>query len=138
MRSYLTIAALLVLPATALAEHPVHDGKWEITSSMTIPGMGAVPPSTMTQCITKKDPVPKHDASKGSCKVTGQNVTGSKVSWKVTCDSARGPTTGSGEITYSGDTFDGSMNMKMSSPRGDMEVTTTMKGKRVGECDAVK
>ena len=39
---------------------------------------------------------------------------------------------GTGEITYSGDTFKGTMKIQM--PQANMEMTSHMDGKRIGDC----
>jgi len=142
MRVLLLALAVAVVPSLVqAAEHPVHEGKWEVTSSTSFPGMGQMPAQTHTQCITHKDMVPKHDSPRAkNCKVTEQKLDGSTVNWKVQCEGSHGPIEGSGALTYSHDRFTGALKFTMNDPRGGgpMEITTTMDGKRVGECDDAK
>lgn len=57
-------------------------------------------------------------------------VQGDTVTWSISCDSQGGVMTGTGESTYHGDTFEGTSKMHMQG----MDITTTMSGKRIGEC----
>ncbi len=95
------------------------------------------PPRTHTQCLTKKEAVPQH-APHGpqDCKVSDVTMEGGHVTWKVKCSGAH-PAEGKGEVNYHGDTFDGTMTMTAENPRTHkpMEMTHTMHGKRVGECE---
>jgi hypothetical protein len=139
MRRSLVVTAIMigvVFPALA-RQSPIREGKWEITMEMDMPGMPMkMPPMTITQCITKEeaeDPsklVPKNPQDKGSdCKMSDYKMTGSTISWTMKCETPE-PMTGKGEITFSGDTYEGSMTM--STQRGDMAMK--YKGKRLGDC----
>lgn len=116
----------------------VHEGQWEITSQMTIPGMPFQPPPvTRTQCITKKDAVPKPEKDRGDCEISMQKSDGSTLKWHVKC--VKNPTNqaeGDGEITYSGDSMEGKATFKIKHPRAPQPVdaTQTMKGRRLGDC----
>jgi len=120
--------AVPVCAGSALNMNP---GMWEITTEVEMPGV-SMPAATMTQCISKESLVPQGGSSQGQgqCEVTDVQTRGNTVSWKITCDGQGGPMTGTGEITYQGDTFEGGSKMSMQG----MEITTTMKGKRIGEC----
>src|SRR6185295_13321817 len=97
-------ALLFAGPASAGGDN-IHEGEWEITTQMSIQGMPFVPkPVTRTQCITRKDAVPKPAQEQGKCDISTTKTEGNKVSWQVKCE--KGPNDsaeGSGEITYSGD-----------------------------------
>lgn len=128
---------LLASGLVALAQVPMREGRWEISMQMQMPDMPvAMPPVKMTQCVTAddlKDPrqvVPRgspEDASK--CEVSNYKVVGNKVTWKVVC---KGPEsiTGDGEMTSSGDAYEGRMKMSV----GDEVFTMKINGKRVGDC----
>ena len=90
---------------------------------------------TISQCIKPEDlespdkSVPK--ASKDDkCKVSDYKIEGNKVTWAVKCED-KDATSGTGEITYSDDAYDGVMKMTT----GGQDVTTKMKGKRFGDCE---
>jgi hypothetical protein len=89
-----------------------------------------------TQCITKEqaaDPsksLPSGSAdSKNDCKVSDYKVEGGKVSWKVACSKPQ-KMTGSGEMTFTDETYDGAIKMSMEFG----EMTMKLAGKRTGEC----
>jgi hypothetical protein len=120
------------------AQGPRRDGRWEVTTEMDMPGMPMKMPSTKTiQCVTKAqadDPnlsMPKGKQDKSDdCKVSDYKVAGNTVSWTMTC-SGKDAMTGTGEITYAADTYDGWMKMKT----GDHDMTMKYKGKRLGDCE---
>ena len=129
----------VALAVQALAQVPARAGNWEITAQMEMPGMPVqMPPIKTTQCITKED---AENASKGrasqtvpngqnqGCKITDYQAVGNKVTWKLACEGNTGMS-GSGEMVYSGDSYEGWAKMKM--PDGEM--TTKYKGKRLGDC----
>jgi hypothetical protein len=134
----LTLAtAALLLPSSLFAADQMRDGLWEITTRMEMPqgmpaGMPAMQPMTQRQCITKKDlqerknTVP-HDSR---CQVTDIKTVGSKTTWKVRCP---GPdaASGSGEITYRGDGYQGVMRMNAD---GMGPMVMHYSGKRIGDC----
>jgi hypothetical protein len=140
MKAFRPIAALVSLAALScvvLAQGPVRDGRWEITTEMDMPGMPMkMPAMKTTQCVTKEqanDPnlsVPKggHEGG-GDCKVTDFKTVGNKVSWAMKCE-GKNAMSGNGEITYAGETYDGWMKMKT----GDGEMTMKYKAKRLGDC----
>jgi len=114
----------------------LHDGLWEITSSMEIQGMEMMkmPSHTYTQCITKKNIVPQDEHDNSECKVTDQNIHGNTVTWSMKC-SGQDAMKMTGKITYHGDTFDGTMTMISNDPQsGPMRMVSHIKGKRIGEC----
>ncbi len=125
----------LLLSASLFAADEMRDGLWEITTRMEMPQgmpMPAMQPMTQRQCITKKDlqdrknTVP-HDSR---CQVADIKTIGSKTSWRVRCP---GPdaASGSGEITYRGDGYQGVMRMNT----GEMgQMVMHYSGKRIGDC----
>lgn len=111
-------------------------GNWQITMQMEMAGMPQkMPPNTMTRCITPeeaKDPsslAPQGRGGPNSCKVLDQKTVGSTVTWSVKCEPPN-EMTGTGEATYSGDTYKGVM--KMTTSAGQM--TMKYDGKRLGDC----
>jgi hypothetical protein len=126
-------AALLALPFAANAAGPATPGKWKITTEMEMPGMPMkMPPVTIETCITKEQAenpegsIP--DAGK-DCKIGDYKVTGNKVTWSVACPKQK--LSGTGDITYTGDAYTGTMDMKME----DQQMKIKYTGKRVGDCD---
>jgi hypothetical protein len=122
-----------------VAEVNMQEGNWESTIEMKMEGMPfPVPPMTykVTQCLTKKDMVPNMAKKDQKCEVKNQKVSGSKVSWTVVCVDPEGRSEGEGEITYSGNAYQGTMKMKLITKDGPQPLRSTMKmdGKRLGNC----
>lgn len=141
MRSVLYALVGLVAAAAlaAAAQNPMRPGNWEITMQMQMANMPMqMPEMKTTQCITpeqlEEDPasgLPRGMRGRGGqdqCEVSDYKVDGHKVSWKMSCPQQQ--MTGTGELTFSGDSYTGVM--KASMPQG--EVSMTMTGKRIGDC----
>ena len=133
------LSALLVCGAAATvvlaAQNPMRPGSWEVTMKMSMPGM-TMPEMKSTQCITAdqlaKDPttgLPRGAAAQKDCSVSDYKTTGNVVSWKMAC-TGQMAMTGTGELTFKGDTYEGAI--KMSTGQGEM--TMYMAGKRAGDC----
>ena len=139
--AWLTGAAILLLSPLAIADHPgVHEGEWEFTRQMSIPGMPFQPPATTTkQCVGAKDMVPRPPKEQGDCEISSIKVDGNKVSWHVKCTGKRSAE-GDGQITYGKDSVEGSATFKMQHPRSGqpIEATQTIKGRRIGDCTPAK
>jgi hypothetical protein len=139
MNVRLGVAVALLLSVTALAaqapQSPMREGQWEITTQMQMPNLPVqMPEMKVTQCVTAedlKDPVSALPEGPGqdSCKLTDYKVSGNTVTWKMAC-SAPQSMTGSAELTFTGDSYTGTM--LMSSPQGEM--TMKLAGRRVGDC----
>lgn len=137
-----TVVALFALSASFFAQMPRRDGKWEVKMEMDLPGMPqGMQPITTTQCITPdmvKDPnqaIPQ--SGRGGrglperCKVSDYKIDGNKVTWSMACEPPPQAMTGSGEMTYSGDTYTGVVNVNT----GGRSMTMKYSGKRLGDCD---
>lgn len=120
---------LLFLPLAAAAAE-IHDGLWEITTTMDVPGM-KMPPQKTKHCYTKEDvkDQKKMVNNNKDCTVTELNTIGNKVSWKMKC-TGKNPGTFSGETVFAGDSYDSIMKMQSQGMAMNMKV----KGKRVGIC----
>jgi hypothetical protein len=146
-RLLLAVITLSVAALPALAQGPRRDGKWEVKAEIEMPNMPNMPAGmqmpafTTTQCITPeeaKDPqksMPQggrggRGAVPENCKVSDYKVDGNKVSWSMKCEPPQ-EMTGTGEFTYSGDTYTGVMTMN----RGGQMMTMKYSGKRIGDCD---
>lgn len=133
------LACVIALPSIAWAGPAMmQPGMWEIVTKMEMPGMPvAMPPTKVTHCYTPQDventdkTIPKDQ----SCKLDSHSVIGNKVSWTVSCKDKSGNMKGSGEMTYKGTSYDGTMKMSVQS-RGEqpMNITYRYSGRRLGEC----
>jgi len=133
--TWICIALLAALPAFA-AQPNVHPGQWEATIKTEMPGMPmAIPPVTQRYCLRAEDLVPKTQDPGQECQLLEHTVDGDTVTWRVKCDSQGMKTSGTGKITYAGDTYKGRIDMTMQ--QGDapaMSMIQTLEGRRVGEC----
>ena len=130
------ITVVVGLSVSALAQAPRRDGRWEVKTEMEMPGMPMkMPAMTTTQCITREqadDPqrsVPQGRGAPNNCKVSDYKVTGNKVTWSMKCEGPEAMS-GTGEITYGDNTYDGVMKMV----REGQTMTMKYTGKRLGDC----
>jgi hypothetical protein len=130
------VTVALGLSVAALAQSARRDGRWEVKTEMEMPGMPMkMPAMTTTQCITKEqaeDPqrsVPQGRGAPNNCKVFDYKVTGNKVTWSMKCEGPEAMS-GTGEITYGDNTYDGVMKMERQGQTMMMKYT----GKRLGDC----
>ena len=131
--------AALAGAAVLDAQSPIRPGRWEVTMQMQMANMPIqMPEMKSTQCVTPdqaKDPAsalpkgPQGGRGGQDCKVSNYKVSGNTVTWQMAC-SAPQPMTSTGEMTFTNDTYAGTM--KMNSAQGDM--TMKIAGKRLGDC----
>jgi hypothetical protein len=139
-------AGVLALTATLVAQGPGprRDGNWEVTMEIEMPGMPQrMPAMTSTQCVSKEEAAdPSKMMSQGSggasalppdCKVSDMKTAGNTTSWSMKCDGDNAMS-GTGELTYAGDTYRGAMKMNIERGGQPMAVTMTYSGKRLGDC----
>jgi hypothetical protein len=129
---WLVLIAALALPLAANGG-PMKAGKWQITVTTKIAGMDdAVPPTTVTECVTAEDaanPQPPAAGPGSDCKISDYKIAGNVITWSIACPTEN--MTGTGRMTFSGDTYTGETSMKV----GDASVTQTLSGKYLGACD---
>jgi hypothetical protein len=119
----------LLWGASALAAGS--DELWEMSTRMDMPGM-AMPAVKTTSCLPREGGYkPESGPKDKNCEVTDLKVSGNKTSWKMHC-SGKDEMSGSGEMTRTADTLNGTMKMTM---KGG-QMTQVMAGKRIGTCDA--
>ncbi|MDO8484538.1 MAG: DUF3617 family protein [Candidatus Limnocylindrales bacterium] len=129
----MTMSLCAVLVTAVSAQGPMRAGRWEITTQMQMPNMPVQMPAMKTmQCITKEQlessskGLPTAADGRSSCKVSDYKVDGNKVTWNMECPDM----TGTGEITFKADTYEGLM--KLTTKQGDMSMK--MSANRLGEC----
>jgi hypothetical protein len=136
----LVIVISLVWMKDASAE--MKEGLWEITTKAEMKGVPVqLPATTMKQCITKKDMVPKPEKQpKGQeCTMTDQKVSDDTVTYTMECKNSNSTTVVNGKMTYKGDSFDGTTDTTIKvKGQPDMNMTSTMSGKYIGPCQKEK
>jgi hypothetical protein len=130
----LLVLSLVMLASSAMAQ--LKDGLWEITSQVEMKGMPQkLPPTTLRQCITKSDPVPKNKDKNFDCKTTSQKIIGNTVSYAVECKGKEGVMQISGTTTYTGSSMDGASTTSfMMKGQPEMKMASKIKGKYIGPC----
>jgi hypothetical protein len=124
---------IATLPAWGLDVNP---GKYEITTKVEMPAMpGGTPPQTTIQCLNEQHPVPDSSVGAHGCKMTDMKTTGNTVTYTMECNQQGMQTMSTGEITYKGDSFEGTTETDMGPAAGGMTITTVVKGKRIGKCE---
>lgn len=132
--------ALFAGVTTALAQGPMRPGRWESTMQMQMAGSPVqMPEMKNTRCVTPedaKDPsrsLPSGPEGRGGqkpdCKMSDYKASGNTITWKMVCSQPQAMTS-TGEMTFTDDSYTGTM--KMDSPQGPM--TMKLAGKRVGDC----
>ena len=128
----LVLLLSLVTVAQAGSGPDVHEGRYQITMDMEIPGMPMkMPPTTFTQCIKKQNLVPEDAQQSQECKQKDVTIKGNTVSWTVECDTPNGKMVGKGSITYNNDKMQG----QMTTEGQGMKMISHFKGHRIGDCD---
>ena len=138
----LLLSALLLMPCLASAAEPasqIKEGEWETTATVKMENIPfAPPPMTSKACITKKDLAPRAQGGQ-DCTTKNQKVTGNVVEWTTECKDKKGNvTTGTGKVTYTGDTYAGEITTVIGAGPQAIRSVTTMSGKYLGPCKDAK
>jgi hypothetical protein len=123
---------LLACTGTVHAEDiNMNPGMWTWTSQMEMPGMAfQMPATTYTECITRENMVPTNRNPTEECEVHDIKMTADNVSWRITCNTPAGVSTGQGRMNYSGNTARGDMQFTSQGMQMQMKLT----GQRKGPC----
>ena len=135
--------AVLVGVTAAIAQSPMRPGRWESTMQMQMAGspiqdagdeVVAMRHGRGCEGSRALAAVGPGGARRSEVGLQGPDykVSGNTVTWKMVCTTPQ-PTTMTGEMTFTDDTYNGTM--KMDSPQGPM--TMKVAGKRVGEMHEV-
>jgi hypothetical protein len=127
-------AGSVIAVSVAAYAGPMNPGKWQITVATAIAGMddAAVPPTTVTECVTSEEaanPQPPATGQGSDCKINDYKVNGKTITWSISCP--KEDLTGSGSMTFNGDSYAGATQMKI----GDAAITQKLTGQRLGSCD---
>src|SRR5262249_6538011 len=129
--SALILALGIASSVLAQSSSPIHEGLWEVSSKLTVPGMGEGIPMKSQQCITPamiKDPqsaIPKMGAD---CKLSNYKLEAAVATYTLTCTTPMAMTA-NGEIRYAGpDAYTGTLTMV------GQDVSLSFDAKRIGDC----
>ncbi|MDA8381714.1 MAG: DUF3617 family protein [Betaproteobacteria bacterium] len=133
-RAFITLFVLCaVVPSVQAAPVAMQPGEWAITTRMEIAGMPmTMPPMTQRFCYSKQE-VQEHatvPAQRPNCTREYYHVSGSTVSWKMTCHTNGSVQTMIGTFTMTGTAYDGTMTTEAEGRK----MVSHISGKRLGEC----
>ena len=125
------VLAILTIAVPTFAEHPQKPGKWQIKMQMDIPNMPIkMPPVTFDACVTEedlKDPQKSVPADpKNPCKISDYAIDGNTVTYTMECPKTK--MKGKGEITYTGESFNSTVNLDVDGQEMTAKYTGTWKG----------
>ena len=135
--------AMLFFVKVVMAEGPdLKPGKWEITTTVTMPMMPEAKVMTKTECITAEQADSGLLAAiveDGTCKVLNKEESGNTIEFEVECGGDMDmKMRGKGYFTANGTTASGKMEMTMNIPQmggQSTKMTQEWEGKRIGNCD---
>lgn len=110
------------------------EGLWEITTQVEMKGMPPMPPTTIRQCITKKDPVPQTQDKNHECKIIDQKIKGDTISYTVECTGSEGTMRITGTSTYTGNAMTGTATTVFKMEGHEMQMESKTTGKYMGDC----
>lgn len=106
-------------------------GEYQITTKVKMPG---IPAQTTNECVSEQDLIPKSESLGQDCEVHNMEQNGNVITWEMECNQEGQKITSQGEMIYSGDSFEGTITVKMGPQAGNMVMTTEISGKRTGSC----
>ncbi len=130
------MGALVLLATQAVAGIDLHEGLWEITTQMEMPGMPMQMPASMhRQCLTKQNSEPDvHGQNTEDCKITERKVSGNTLTWTLKCH-GKNAMQAVGKITYHGERLEGTITIQANDPEmGTMSIVNRISGRRIGDC----
>lgn len=139
MKKILALSFALLVGAFSVAAYGAPGEWWEVTAKMEMPGMPfAMPAMTTKVCIAKGAANDPHQATQDKdCKMTDVKISGNKTSYKVRCVHDGEVMNGTGEITSTPDSYQGTMRLSGTSDGEAVNMNTTYRGKRIGPaCDS--
>ena len=129
------MGSCIALACMAAHAQQMEPGEWEFTNTMTSAKLPKPQTMTIKRCVTKEDvndPAHMQGKPEADCKVTPKGKTGDSYSWEMSCP--KSGMSGSGTTRYSKRTIEGETKMTASSKGQPFEMTTKMKGRRLGPC----
>ena len=140
MKRPLVLVVVFAVAVTASSvtaqKSPMRPGRWEVTMQMEMPGLPvAMPPMKNVRCVTQQEidspnkGLPSGSKNPNECKVSDYKESGNTITWTMACTGQQ-PMTGTGELKFAGDSYDGLVKMTMEQQQMSMKIS----GKRLGDC----
>lgn len=133
-------AALLALPLTAMAEIPnITPGLWEFTSTTSVTGEIPIPDQTdiHQECIAQgdlEDPDFQFLELEEGCELLEHNVSADGIDYRMICREEGGEANINGRMDFLGERVEGSVDVTVQSPMGEMQMNTVVEGAHIGDC----
>ncbi|PRY72050.1 DUF3617 domain-containing protein [Halomonas ventosae] len=131
---------LLALPLAAVAESPnIEPGQWEFTSTTSVQGDLPLPDQTETyqECIAQGD-IDDEEFSfieeEEGCELLEHAVTVDGLDYRMVCRAEGGEADIVGRMDFLGERVEGNIDILVDSPAGQLNMTTRMEGRRIGDC----
>ncbi|WFM70190.1 DUF3617 family protein [Halomonas sp. CKK8] len=131
---------LLALPLAAVAESPnIEPGHWEFTSTTSVQGDLPIPDQTEThqECIAQGD-IDDEEFSfieeEEGCELLEHAVTVDGLDYRMVCRAEGGEADIVGRMDFLGERVEGNVDILVDSPAGQLNMTTRMEGRRIGDC----
>ena len=139
MNRFLTVSMLVVTSCYAATVYGASGETWEVTTKTAdAVGSGFIPETVVTLCLPPggaKDPQLLL-RQENDCEMTDIKTAGKKTTWKVRCGSGDNEMTGTGDVTYSTNSYQGMTKLAGRSGGEPVHMKMTYQGKRVGAvCD---
>ncbi|MBP8813601.1 MAG: DUF3617 family protein [Laribacter sp.] len=128
------------LPSALAAPVNMEPGLWEITIQSKMAGMPEGMPQagkhTVRQCITPDETADarKIIRTQPGCQFDKLDTQSNHVRWKMRCKTPEGSSTSEGEMTYAGQSYQGTLVHSTVMEGQTLRTTQTMQGRRVGPC----
>lgn len=139
LRTSVTVLAL-GLATAAVAETPnIEPGLWEYNNSISFSGDVPIPDQEQTseECVTPDD-IAEGDAfleDVDECEITSKDLRSDGMDYSMVCTQPDGTEmTMDAQMAFEGESASGNIDGTMETPMGQMEMTITMNGRRIGDC----
>jgi hypothetical protein len=134
MKSFFSVAVSMTFLTLVQPAMSAEGEWWEMTTKMEMPGMPAgmagMPGGgqTVKFCMLKgQEGKPVKSKGKEDCAISNQKQSGNTLSFNMQCP-GKDAMTGSGELTYTPNSF----NQKITMSSGGMDMSMVSTGKRIG------
>ncbi len=134
--SVVLLGGLLLHSSGHAAGMQIKTGEWEFRSQTSMPGQNVARDHVDKQCL-KDETITPEVMMKGmqqGCELSDFDSTAHSMSWKVQCSNKGGEMTGAGNVSGSGETLKGGMEMAMTFNGQTMNMAVSWDGKYIGPC----
>jgi hypothetical protein len=132
-----TAVLLTVLGAGRAEAFRMDPGLWRFTTITNMSFSRETKTETKTKCVTPETAADiLKEMTARDCKIEDRKESADRLEWKMECHGApyESPMRGTAQITTTGESIDGTMDMAVEIEGHRMTFKTTWKGRRIGEC----